>query len=483
MPDIDSERLKQLISAFKSAEEQVQSVLLDTNAKSVEDYRLKVDKKLDKVSVSLMRESIDWAEKDLPKAYREGEKRTDSCIGGSHGLVFGTLKDTAIETPYIELARHTQYANDYQKKIIDDAILEAEKDGYGATVSKVKDIIQDTLAKDNASMIVQYSNGAKMPLEKYAEMLARTSRIETANRGSFDRSLKNGIDLVRCTKVPNCCPYCQMYEDKVYSLTGRDSRFPYIYDTALQRGYDIMHPNCRHEFPPFIEEMYAQEELQALIEKSNHFKKLSPDDKLFKIYNENQALLRQWNEERHEFNNMQAYYKAKGEEPPYTTLGGFRRAHRSNENTFAYKKSHNAVRDFQQYGRWKDVAGEKNVPKSFAEFQEIKYNRPDDFQQILSSVRGRSAVLQDRLDFRYEGENGFIPSKTVISHVKVIAGKGSNTPLRVADSLAVKYGGEPDDWQKKVGQVESNKYLFDVHWYEIDYKQYGAKLKGRKEKK
>ena len=262
MPDIDSERLKQLISAFKSAEEQVQSVLLDTNAKSVEDYRLKVDKKLDKVSVSLMRESIDWAEKDLPKAYREGEKRTDGRIGGSHGLVFGTLKDAAIETPYIELARHTQYANDYQKKIIDDAILEAEKDGYGATVSKVKDIIQDTLAKDNASMIVQYSNGAKMPLEKYAEMLARTSRIETANRGGFDRALKNGIDLVRCTKVPNCCPYCQMFEDKVYSLTGKDKRFPYIYDTALQRGYDIMHPNCRHEFPPFIEEMYSQEELQ-----------------------------------------------------------------------------------------------------------------------------------------------------------------------------------------------------------------------------
>ena len=335
MPDIDSERLKQLISAFKSAEEQVQSVLLDTNAKSVEDYRLKVDKKLDKVSVSLMRESIDWAEKDLPKAYREGEKGTDGRIGGSHGLVFGTLKDAAIETPYIELARHTQYANDYQKKIIDDAISEAEKDGYGATVSKVKDIIQDTLAKDNASMIVQYSNGAKMPLEKYAEMLARTSRIETANRGGFDRALKNGIDLVRCTKVPNCCPYCQMFEDKVYSLTGKDKRFPYIYDTALQRGYDIMHPNCRHEFPPFIEEMYAQEELQELIEKSNYFKELSPDDKLFKIYNRNQALLRQYNEERKEFKEWQIQL---GDENPYKTLGGFRRAKRSGSETYTETK-------------------------------------------------------------------------------------------------------------------------------------------------
>ena len=340
MPEFDSERLKKLIEAFKSAEEQVQTVLLNTKAESVEDYKFKVEKKLDKVSVSLMKESIDWAEKDLPKAYREGEKRTDTRLEGSHAVAFGKLSDAAIETPYIELARHTQYANDYQKKIIDDAILEAEKDGYGATVSKVKDIIQDTLAKDNASMIVQYSNGAKMPLEKYAEMLARTSRIETANKGSFDRCRKLGIDLVRCTKVPNCCPYCQMYEDKVYSISGNDTRFPALYETALQRGYDIMHPNCRHEFIPFIEEFYTDEEMQELIKNSNHFEELSPDNRIFKVYNRNQALLRQWNEERHAFNEMKAYYKAKGEEPPYTTLGGFRRSYRAEKGSEAYKKSH-----------------------------------------------------------------------------------------------------------------------------------------------
>lgn len=103
-----------------------------------------------------------------------------------------------------------------------------------------------------------------------------------------------------------------------------------------------MHPNCRHEFIPFVEEMYAQEELQALIEKSNHFKELSPDDKLFKIYNENQALLRQWNEERHEFNRLKATL---GDQMPYTTLGGFRRARRA--NTEQYEKTKERVRNYE----------------------------------------------------------------------------------------------------------------------------------------
>ncbi|MBR0189025.1 MAG: hypothetical protein IJQ23_01410 [Clostridia bacterium] len=384
MPEFDSERLKKLIEAFKSAEEQVQTVLLNTKAESVEDYKFKVEKKLDKVSVSLMKESIEWAEKDLPKAYREGEKRTDTRLEGSHAVAFGKLSDAAIETPYIELARHTQYANDYQKEIIDKAITEAEKEGYGATVEKVKNIIQDTLAKDNASMIVQYSNGTKMPLDKYAEMLARTSRIETANKGSFDRCRKLGIDLVRCTKVPNCCPYCQMYEDKVYSISGNDTRFPALYETALQRGYDIMHPNCRHEFIPFIEEFYTDEEMQELIKNSNHFEELSPDNRIFKTYNKNQALLRQWNEERHEFNKMQAEYKARGEEPPYTTLGGFRRARRA-EST-EYKKLHYRDRDERLYENWKSVVGKENMPKTLDKFQEIRYNDEKEYRRIQTTV-------------------------------------------------------------------------------------------------
>ena len=44
-------------------------------------------------------------------------------------------------------------------------------------------------------------------------------------------------------------------------------------------------------------------------------------------------------EKNKEFAQMQAYYKAKGEPPPYTSLGGFKRARRMQSSQFKdYKK-------------------------------------------------------------------------------------------------------------------------------------------------
>ncbi|MCD7774414.1 MAG: phage head morphogenesis protein [Clostridiales bacterium] len=91
--------------------------------------------------------------------------------------------------------------------------------------------------------------------------------------------------------------------------------------------------------------------------------------------------------------------------------------------------------------------------------------------------------LQNQLSYTYHGENSFIPNETVINNVHTIAGKGSNTSLRIAKKLSAKYGGKVSDWSKKVGKIESDKYIFDVHWYELNGKQYRMKLKNRSAKK
>lgn len=90
--------------------------------------------------------------------------------------------------------------------------------------------------------------------------------------------------------------------------------------------------------------------------------------------------------------------------------------------------------------------------------------------------------LRSRLDYVYNGEKNFIPVGTDITNQKIIAGAGSDTVLRAANRLAEKYGGNAQDWSKFVGKIESDKYVFDVHWYERDSKMYDVKLKARKEK-
>lgn len=336
MLNAESKQLEELLKSFTNAEQRVRTVLLTTKAGDVEELKVKLDKKLDKISLSLTEKSKKWAEKDLPHAYDEGVQK----INGKRDKVLHQ-SDNTIFNSYIELSTKVQTATDHAKEVINNAIKEAEsRGGYGATVGNVKDIIQETLYKENASMVVQYSNGANMPLPAYAQMLARTSRIESSNTGSFDRCKQLGIDLVRCTTMPGCCPYCKKYEGKVYSISGKDTRFPALYETALQHGYNIMHPNCRHEFIPFVEAMQDENELKSIIKESNTFKELSKDDKIFKKYNEDQAKMRYWRTTFNEFNKLKSYY---GEQFPYKTLGGFRRAWNVNSATLRTIRNYNNI--------------------------------------------------------------------------------------------------------------------------------------------
>lgn len=76
--------------------------------------------------------------------------------------------------------------------------------------------------------------------------------------------------------------------------------------------------------------------------------------------------------------------------------------------------------------------------------------------------------LSKKLSYIDDGVRRFIPKNAIIDHIKPIAGKDGKTKLRIAKSLADSYGGNSEDWNKYVGQVKSDKYTFDVHWFEIN---------------
>ena len=93
----------------------------------------------------------------------------------------------------------------------------------------------------------------------------------------------------------------------------------------------------------------------------------------------------------------------------------------------------------------------------------------------------RNASLQTQLAYVIDGEKQFIPKNTQFDEVITIAGTDVKTQIRNVDKLIKKYGGTINDWQKRAGKITSDKYTFDVHWYEKDGIQYETKLKYRKE--
>ena len=117
--------------------------------------------------------------------------------------------------------------------------------------------------------------------------------------------------------------------------------------------------------------------------------------------------------------------------------------------------------------------------KKYAPEQYEKYYIINKLPKIKSA---EDSVLEKQLGF-YDENNilQFIPENVIINNVHIIAGRETSTIFRSAHKYAEKYGGNPKDWMKKVGKVESAKYIFDIHFVEHEeYGRYDYKLKGKK---
>ena len=115
----------------------------------------------------------------------------------------------------------------------------------------------------------------------------------------------------------------------------------------------------------------------------------------------------------------------------------------------------------------------------------MKYTDKEKYAELEKWFRyEENPYLQSRLDYILpNGEKNFIPYKSKMTSVKIIAGAGSKTELRIEQKLVDTYGGKVGEWKKRVGKVESEKYIFDVQWYELKEKQYRMKLKNRSDEK
>lgn len=88
------------------------------------------------------------------------------------------------------------------------------------------------------------SAGRRWGLERYAEMVARTTTREAQTQGRINRLLENGLDLVTVSKHEHPADVCDEWEGRTFSLTGKTEGYP-----VLDR-YPPFHPNCVHVLTP-----------------------------------------------------------------------------------------------------------------------------------------------------------------------------------------------------------------------------------------
>ncbi|MBE6862814.1 MAG: hypothetical protein E7497_07975 [Ruminococcus sp.] len=183
----------------------------------------------------------------------------------------------------------------------------AVKIASGQTVKDMQKDLMQRLANEGF-LTVQYGSGKgayQVGLDTYAAMVARSTTREAGNLARENQLADNGYDLMEMTEHYPTCGVCAQLQGRVYSISGKDKRFPPL-SRAFQSGYRNVHPNCRHVMTYFVEEMQTPEEMDAAIRKSNmpFEDNRSADEKA--LYSQQQADSRRMRADRSQFERYRA---------------------------------------------------------------------------------------------------------------------------------------------------------------------------------
>lgn len=136
------------------------------------------------------------------------------------------------------------------------------------TDTKKSQVFQNAIDKMVESGITSFIDaaGREWQLNNYVSMAVQTKLTETVNTAIINTAQEVDSDLVRMSNHATSCPACAIYENRIYSISGNDKRFPKL--SGVFGDYNTIHPRCRHRLTVYIEEG-EQANIEKDIERSN----------------------------------------------------------------------------------------------------------------------------------------------------------------------------------------------------------------------
>lgn len=150
------------------------------------------------------------------------------------------------------------------KKRIEDAIRIANEQSLIQGVSR-RQATQNAVAQVNKQGITGMiaKNGARIPADKYMAGVVHYHQRKAHVTGIENMAVQNGQDLVYVNFVGITCSLCAKYQGRVFSISGKDKRFPKL---DLRPPY---HSHCVHSLSVWMEEYTPADEVEQTIKESN----------------------------------------------------------------------------------------------------------------------------------------------------------------------------------------------------------------------
>lgn len=322
-----------LIGIYREAQTRLAEIITGNYGAGTRTYYNSVLKQLERLMKELEAETGQYISTEIPRQYKKALDDTYAYFKRNNLQMkrpdmFSHIHSDAVSELANEMRYHINQGISiagrrvmrYLDTARDNALRQAGlrsaalKAAAGQTVADMQKNLMQRLANDGF-LTVQYGTGKRayqVGLDSYAAMVARSTTREAGNLARENQLAENGYDLMMMTEHYPTCEACAVLQGRVYSISGRDKRFPPL-SRAFPSGYRNVHPNCRHVMTYWIEEMQSPEEIRAALARSNAPFTDNRSDEEIALYSKQQADSRRMRADRSQF---ERYRQRLGEDAP-----------------------------------------------------------------------------------------------------------------------------------------------------------------------
>lgn len=326
-------QLDVLIEIYREAQTRLAEIVTGNYGAGTRTYYNSVLKQLERLMKQLEAETGQYISTEIPRQYKKALDDTYAYFKRNNLQMkrpdmFSHIHSDAVSELANEMRYHINQGISiagrrvmrYLDTAKDNALRQAGlrsaalKAAAGQTVADMQKDLMQRLANDGF-LTVQYGTGKRayqVGLDSYAAMVARSTTREAGNLARENQLAENGYDLMMMTEHYPTCEACAVLQGRVYSISGRDKRFPPL-SRAFPSGYRNVHPNCRHVMTYWIEEMQSPEEIRAALARSNAPFTDNRSDEEIALYSKQQADSRRMRADRSQF---ERYRQRLGEDAP-----------------------------------------------------------------------------------------------------------------------------------------------------------------------
>ncbi|MCR1833141.1 phage minor capsid protein [Oceanobacillus caeni] len=222
-------------------------------------------------------EAYKWSYDVLPQYYYSALSNVDASIamlssvnviGGSPIVMHKQAIEVATNSLYTDLAKNTQYMSEQAKQIIRENGRELINRQVisGESQKRTKKDLKDALVKNGVTSFVD-AGKKQWSIDNYSSMAIRTKSRLIHNQGTMNRLSEyrerypenSNFDLIQISKHSSKC-WCGYYEGTVWSISGKHPFYPSV-ERLPNYPYQSFHPNCKHVYLPYIEDLRGKGEI------------------------------------------------------------------------------------------------------------------------------------------------------------------------------------------------------------------------------